>query len=199
MRYLVRSSLPAREARNLQRFHDLGIPTAHVLAVGDVRHNFLLKQSYLVTEFLPDTADGRIFMPGGNLAQDMERRLTFTRMHLALLAKIHEHCFFHKAFHPRNLLWRERDGRMEVFWIDVARCRRVRPFRMKRAMIMDLHTYFRDMLFPRETVRTLLGEYLTMRSPGSFRGNAQDLLEELIHFKRHLFALRRKRYQLFGE
>ena len=106
-RYLFRNSLPLRECFHYAVLRNLGIPVPQVLAVGDTRKCFILKESFLVTEFLDRTEDGRVFMPGEKFRSGHEElRHAFAEKHLRELAKLHDGGYFHKAFHPRNRLFR---------------------------------------------------------------------------------------------
>ena len=196
-RYLFRPSLPVREIRNYLMFAAVGIPVPEVLGVGEVRRFFVLRESFLMTGFIENSSDGRLFMPGGKFRLDTERKLAYCRAHLELLARIHDHCIFHKAFHPRNLLWRDGAQGMEVFWIDVARCRKVSAGKLARAAVVDLHTFFRDMQLRRSEVKPLLEHYLAcLRHPiAGLPADADGLMDALIHFRRRLFS--DKQYTLF--
>jgi tRNA A-37 threonylcarbamoyl transferase component Bud32 len=196
-RYLFRPSLPVRECRHYQMLAELGIPSARVLAVGETRRYCLLRESFLVTAFLEGTRDGRCFMPGGEFRDghdDLRRQ--FCREHLRYLAILHEHQWFHKAFHLRNLLFRQKaDGQLECFWIDVARLRPVTHRQMARAILVDLHTFFRDMQPPRAEVEELVRYYVSCRQ--SPCADAASLLEGMMGFKRRLFSS--KKYTIFAE
>lgn len=196
-RYIFKSSLPIREMRNYLLFEELGLPVAQVIAAGDVRKNFILKETFIVTGFLENSRDGRVFMPGGQYQNDDIRRDHFCRINLALLAKLHHADIFHKAFHPRNLLWRDSDTGMEVFWIDVARCRKVPSRKMPRAVIVDLHTFFRDMRLTKDETMALLEYYYTLAPAQYLPASAAAIMDGLIHFKRHTFG--KKQYKLFRE
>lgn len=193
-RYLFRSSLPVRECRNYSNFEELGIPVAEVLAVGDTRRFFRLIESFLVTRFIENTRDGRAFMENGEFHKGHDSlREEFCRINMKLLAKIHDADYYHKAFHPRNLLWRGgTDEPMEVFWIDVARCRRFPRAMMHKAMIVDLHTFFRDMKMKRSEVLATLQCYVECRPEKNL--SADRLLQELLSYKRRLFS--RKTYTI---
>lgn len=197
-RYILSPSLAAREALNYQRFTALGLPTAQLLGVADERKCFILKKSYIATAFIEDTQDGRLFMPGGAFFADTARKADFTEQNMALLAKAHDARIFHKAFHPRNLLWRDAtDGRLEIFWIDVARCRNAAESAMPRAILVDLHTFFRDMRMTRHELEQAVSIYLAARKNGSYPGGKDALIRDLFHFKRRLFS--RKRYKITAE
>ena len=185
-RYWFDLSLPAREFRNYQVLYQLGIPAAKVLAFGERRTFCHLHDSFFITEFLPGTRDGRSFMPGGDFRDDRKLREEFWRLNMPILAKLHRKHFFHKAIHPRNILWRLKDdGAMEVFWIDVARCRIVfRPW-LKRAIAFDLYTILSDMQMPAEEGERMLKFYLEHYPdcPYSF----ESLCCTMRNFHRHYF------------
>lgn len=186
-RYLIRPSLPLRETCNYRILRKLNIPVPQVLAVGDTRCCFVLKESFLITEFLDDTKDGRVFMPGGMFREGAEELCrSFCEGHLQLLARLHDAGYFHKAFHPRNLLFRNgNNSNPELFWIDVARLRKA--VNIRRAVIVDLHTFFRDMLLPYSEVLRLIQFYLDAVGIKHF-DSAGEIMEELIHFKRRAFS-----------
>ncbi len=193
-RYIFQHSLPLRECYHYEILERLGIPVPQVLAVGDTRKFFVLKESFLITSFLKDTFDGRIFMEGGKYRNGHENLcFAYCRKNLLYLAKLHDAGFFHKAAHPRNFLFREtgKEGEVEVFWIDVARLRK--SYCRKRAVVMDLHTFFRDMLLPEENVLQLLKIYMEKVEKKVFPSE-KELFEALLHFKRRPFS--KKKYQI---
>lgn len=195
-RYIFQPSLPLRECYNYEILRALHIPVPEVLAVGDTRKFFILQESFLVTEFLQDTCDGRVFMPGGAMRNGFEDlRNAYAKKHLLLLAKYHDAHRFHKAFHPRNLLFRGTNAEnMEVFWIDVARLRKARN--MKFAILKDLHTFFRDMLMPEKDVEQLLEFYIQCAENKVFT-SVGELKFSLTHFKRKPFS--KRKFPLFQE
>ena len=196
-RYLFRFSKPVREVRKYLMLDSIGIPVPKVLAVGEVRRFFVLRESYMMTGFFENSSDGRLFMHGGKSRLDTERKLAYCRAHLELLARVHEHGICHGAFHPRNLLWRDGARGMEVFWVDVARCRKVSPGRLARAAVVDLHTFFQDLQLRRSEVKPLLEHYLaSFRQPvAGLPAEADGLMTALENFRRNLFS--RKQYVLF--
>lgn len=193
-RYIFSPSLAMREALNYRLFERLGVPVARLLAVGDIRKFFILYENFIATEYIPDTSDGRVFMPGGEMRGRTELLREYTRLNLAELAKIHDNGVFHKAFHPRNLLWKTVDGKVSVFWIDVARCRKVSPRKMTRAVLVDLHTYFRDMKLTYEELDEFAGFYLKQRKNGTYPGGKDALINALFKFRRRMFS--KKRYTI---
>lgn len=156
-RYWFQLSQAAREHRNYQLLYRLGIPAARILAIGESRRLFDLKSFFIVTEFIPGARDGRDFMCGGSLREDAARRRQFWERNMPYLAQIHRHGFLHKAFHPRNILWRENSaGEMEIFWIDMARGRFRLPSQMKPGIAFDLYTLLKDLqLLPQEGEKLL--------------------------------------------
>lgn len=197
-RYILSPSLAAREALNYQKFTKLGLPMARLLGVADERCFFILKKSFIATGFIDGTEDGRRFMPGGPLYTDTAKKAEFTRQNMIHLALAHDAQIFHKAFHPRNLLWRiEENDRLNTFWIDVARCRSVSMAAMPRAVLIDLHTFFRDMRMTRRELEQAVTIYLDARKNGSYPGGQEQLIHDLFHFVRRAFS--RKKYKIVAE
>lgn len=195
-RYICRPSLPLRECLHYEILQKLGVPIPQIIAVGDTRENFVLKESFIITGFLENTADGRIFMPGGKFRTGYEElRRAYCIENLKLLARLHNAGYFHKAAHPRNFLFRgDTPENLEVFWIDVARMRKMRN--PKRTVTVDLHVFLRDMCVSREEVKFLLEVYLKHTKLQLF-SSADELMNELISFKRRMFS--RKKYRLFSD
>ena len=67
------------------------------------------------------------------------------------------------------------------FWIDVARLRQAGDIR--RAVIVDLHTFFRDMLLPYSEVQRLVQFYLDAVGTLHFE-STDEVMNELVNFKR---------------
>ena len=71
---------------------------ARLLAAGDTRRNFILQDSFLVTEFAAGCRDGRVFIRGGELAGETGLRRAFIEENLSYLAKMHMvHCLDRKS------------------------------------------------------------------------------------------------------
>ena len=183
-RYIVNLSHPAREWRNYQALYELGIPAAEVLAYGENRRGWKIIDSYIVTRFIDGTRDGCDFMPGGRRRGDVAMRRRFCELVAPHVATLHRHGFFHKALHPRNLLYRgETPENMEVFFIDVARCRiRFRAL-MRGAILFDLYTVLRDLALPAEESRAFLAAYLKHNPDAPF--DAGYLERRLRAYRRH--------------
>ncbi|MBP1583380.1 MAG: hypothetical protein J6866_05440, partial [Victivallales bacterium] len=75
------------------------------------------------------------------------------------------------------------------------RLRPVTPRQMDRAVLVDLHTFFRDMLMPRQQVEELVQFYVSCRQ--SPVADAATLVKEMVEFKRRLFSS--KKYTLFAD
>lgn len=67
---------------------------------------------------------------------------------------------------------------------------------MHRAVIVDLHTFFRDMRLKAEEVADLLSFYVSCRAAAAASELSPELLlEELLGFRRRLFS--RKKYMIY--
>ena len=183
-RYIFDLSLPAREWRNYQALHRLGLPAPEVLAYGETRRGWKLLRSFIITRFIEGTRDGRDFMPEGRLRDRIDLRRRFCELAAPHIATLHRNGFFHKALHVRNLLYRgETPEEMEVFFIDVARSRIRCRGRMKHAALFDLYTPLRDLQLPAEESRAFLRAYLAAYPDSPF--DAAELERRLRAFRRH--------------
>ena len=196
-RYLFRSSLPVRECKNYRIVSESGIKTPDVLAVGDERKFFLLKESFLVTTFIEGTSDGTVFRLGNKFYRGAEElKRAFCEEAMRTLGRFHKRGYYHKAFHPRNLLFRGTSAAdFELFWIDVARPRKNGLFFRKRHEINDLHVFFRDMILTRSEVLDLLKIYVSSRSDKKL--DAEKVFNDLVNFRRRLIF--NSRFMFFDE
>ena len=160
-RYIINLSHPAREWRNYQAISSLGVPCGEVLAFGEERkYGWKLENSFIVTRFIEDTRNGCDFMPGGPRRDDVAMRKRFCALLAPEIAKMNRRGFFHKALHPRNILWRgDTSETMEIFFIDVARCRIRFGFQLPRVILFDLYTPLRDLELPPDESREFLRLY----------------------------------------
>ena len=149
-RYIINLSHPAREWRNYRAISGLGIPCGEVLAFGEERkYGWKLENSFIVTRFIEGTRNGCDFMPGGPRRDDVAMRKRFCALIAPEIAKMHRHGFYHKALHARNILWRgDTPETMEIFFIDVARCRIRFGFALPWVIRFDLYTPLRDLELP---------------------------------------------------
>ena len=86
---------------------------------------------------------------------------------------------------------------MEIFWIDVARCRPVSRRGLFYAVIKDLHTFFTDMHLTRSQTAEMVEYYCSLAPAQYLPGTPEDLLDALIHFRRRLFS--KKKFRLFAD
>lgn len=159
--YMFHISPLAFEAVNYGKLEQMGFPMAKLLAVGDMRKCFLCKSGFLMTEFVENSFDGRVFMPGGSHADNKALRDDFCRAHLGWLAKLHDAGIFHRAFTPANLLWRfGKDGKtLEPIWIDVASCRKKSSQTLRKLIPQDPANLFAWFELSREEVHAMLEFY----------------------------------------
>ena len=129
-RFILRPSLCGFEAENFSRAAALGIPVPELLAAGDERRCFILKNAFLMTRFAEGFRDGRNFLPGGTMAGELQLLDEFLRRNLEFLAKFHDAGIIHRGFTPANLMWKTSaipdaaGNKLELLWIDLASCRR---------------------------------------------------------------------------
>ena len=165
-KFFFRCSPCGAEAVNFQRISSLDIPMPKLLAAGDIRRNFVLKSAFIATEFAEDFRDGRDFYGKGKLAADQLLRDEFIQRNMELLARCHDNNILHRGFTPANLLYRQRsapdsNGNMlNLMWIDVASCRKVMRFYLKRAFIIDFEQFFRFFDFSDQELAKFIGCYL---------------------------------------
>lgn len=164
-KYLFRLSPCGFEAYNYQQLAAAGLPMAKVLAAGDTRYFFRLKNMFLMTEFAENFRDGRDFQPGGNLFENTALREEYIVRNLQLLAKCHDAGFVHAGFTPANLLYQVREtpdeqgNNLKLCWIDVATARRFSLLYPPRKMITDHIHFFRFLDIRGEDLRRYLQIY----------------------------------------
>lgn len=147
-RFILRPSLCGFEAENFSRAAALGIPVPELLAAGDERRCFILKNAFLMTRFAEGFHDGRDFLPGGPMAEDLQLKDEFLRRNLEFLARFHDAGIIHRGFTPANLMWKLRSApdaagnRLELLWIDLASCRRRGLFLINSGCSGDLAHLF---------------------------------------------------------
>lgn len=151
-KFLFRYSPSGKEAENIQLFAKHGFPMVKLLASGDVRTFFFLKKSFIMTEFAEGFRDGRDFFTGEN--NDPEQCFEFIRRNLILLAKCHDLRIWHKGFTPANLLYSVKKGsgtpsgfELDLRWIDVATCKKMRMHFPFGCRVDDLCQFFRFFSF----------------------------------------------------
>ena len=184
-RYIINLSHPAREWRNYQAIERIGVPAGQVLAFGETRkYHWKLEESFIVTRFIEDTRNGCDFMPGGPLRNDAPMRKRFCELIAPEIAKMHRRNFFHKALHARNILYRGKTPEdMEIFFIDVARCRIRFDCRMPRVILFDLYTPLRDLELPTDESLAFLRTYHAGFPDCPL--SLPELENALRHYRRH--------------
>lgn len=156
--YMLRPSSCASEAANYVMLAELGFPLPDLLAVGETRCGFVLKNTFLISRFVDDYRTGLDFFRDGIHVGDEALFLEFCRGNLSLLAKLHDLGIVHRGFTPANLLYRRDPDGMKFCWIDVADCRRSAIGTPQIAT--DMFHLFRYLKTAPETRRALEGWYL---------------------------------------
>lgn len=173
--YLLRPSACAAEAVNYMRLAELGFPLPDLLAVGETRCGFLLKNAFMVSRFADGFRNGLDFARKGIHLGNMPLLTEFCRGHLGLLAKLHDKGIVHRGFTPGNLLYRQKPGTggMDLLWIDVASCRRSAI--STRDIATDMFHLFRYLNISPDVRRELQACYLDAASVK--RTNADELFD----------------------
>lgn len=131
----------AEEALNYLLLAKLGFPLPELLATGEIRTGFLIRNSFMITRFMEDFRDGGDFGIGGPLEHDEKTMMEFCRGHLSMLAKLHDEGILHRGFTPANLMYRQDADGMKFCWIDVASC--CRAFITTKRIADDIINLFR--------------------------------------------------------
>lgn len=164
-KWLFRFSPCGAETVNFQRITKLGIGMPRLLAAGDVRRYGLLRGAFLMTEFAEGFRDGRDFLSDGICAEESALRDEMIRRNLQFLALCHNAGILHRGFTPANLLYRKRDEKdaagnlLDLLWIDVASCRKLPQWILKRMFRQDLVQFFRFFAFDKEMLTGYLRAY----------------------------------------
>ena len=183
-RYILHLSHPGREWRNYQAIRRMGIPAGEALAFGETRKLWRLTSSFIITRFIENTRNGCDFMPGGALRDNSAMRRQFCELIAPQIATMHKHGFFHKALHPRNILYcGDTPETMEIFFIDVARCKMRFSWRMPRVILFDLYTPLNDLKLPADESRAFLDAYRRNFPDCPFTQN--ELVNRLSNYCRH--------------
>jgi tRNA A-37 threonylcarbamoyl transferase component Bud32 len=125
LRRLARGLQPSRAVRNLRLGHELllrGIATARPLLAVSPRWHALLRPGFLATEWLEGAVPVDVFLRA-TAGLERARRQAMLRETAdcagRLVGTLHTHGFAHRDLKATNLLVRERNGRIEVFVIDL--------------------------------------------------------------------------------
>lgn len=129
-RSLSRMAKPSRsctEMRNLRFFRELGIPACEVIAQGEIRNRFgIIRNCLIITREIPGCRPLDVFIDELESSdEDIDIKADLRRQILISLVTnlrlIHQHGFYHKDLHWRNILVRrvgDRGENAELFWID---------------------------------------------------------------------------------
>ena len=153
-----------KEAYNFKRLAHLGLPLVKLVAVGEERGFFSIRNCFLVTEYADGFLDGRHFFE--SFSHETGMRDEFTRENFRLIARLHDAGFFHGGFTPMNELWRKlpepdaEGNRLDIRWIDIATCSRAWGQKLKRLIAEDLGNFLRFYSFTEEERREHLRVYL---------------------------------------
>lgn len=155
LRYFLRPSLAAREARGFLRVKGVGIPTVEVLGFGENRDGFRLKDAFFITRFMEGLSDAGALV-GTENRQDL---LDFVTLNAQYLGRLHAAGFSHGGAHPRNFMWRRKDGQMEVVWLDLATVRPFKAFGRAARIRLDLADFLEKFSLSAEEVKAALEVY----------------------------------------
>jgi tRNA A-37 threonylcarbamoyl transferase component Bud32 len=112
-RHLFRESASRREWRKVRQIHQRHVPTVAPVAVGEVRQHGLVRDSYFVSEAIPDSYPLKDFLREVLPNLPAEDRAGIRRRVVSqaarLCAQTHRSGIWHNDFHPGNLLVRLRD------------------------------------------------------------------------------------------
>ena len=164
-KYLLRLSPCGFEARNYSLLAAAGLPMAKLVASGDSRCFFYLKNTFLMTEFAENFRDGRDFQQGGTLFSNTVLREEYIIRNLQFLARCHDAGFIHAGFTPANLLYKVREtpdeqgNKLDLLWIDVATARRFSLLYPPQKMITDHVHFFMFLEIRGEELRRYLQVY----------------------------------------
>lgn len=158
-RYLFRPSLAYREWKNYVLVESMGIPVAKPLAIGEYRKGLRLTRSYILTRRVMNCNDGRVFYPSSERNSDRKSAMEFAEQNMRYLGILHRCGYTHGGFHPRNELFHENNGKLEVIWIDLATIRKPRPWEVAERRATDLREFCDPLQFSAEEKERLMQIY----------------------------------------
>jgi tRNA A-37 threonylcarbamoyl transferase component Bud32 len=118
----MRPSAAVRNFRLGHRLLELGIETPRPLIAVSPRWHNLLRPSYLATEWIDGAVPLDAFAKSESALSPARRRMALretARQLGRLIGTLHNRGYAHRDLKSANLLVRERDGRVEVFLIDL--------------------------------------------------------------------------------
>ena len=183
--HIISPSPSAEEALNYQMLAKLGFPLPDLLAVGEIRTGFLIRNSFMVSRFIEGFRDGGDFSIGGPLEHDEKTAMEFCRGLLRFLAKLHDEGILHRGFTPTNLMYRNDPDGMKFCMIDVASC--CRAIITTKRIADDINNLFRFLDLSRAARRELVEWYLNATA------NPRTNIEKLWKVLEERLAKRLKR------
>ena len=169
LKFALRPSPCGFEAINFQQIRACGIPAVELLAVGDERRFFKLKNAFIATLFADGFENGRDFIRDGVMAKESALLEEFIVRNMQYLARLHDIKIMHRGFTPANLLYRVRESAddmnnlLDIKWIDVASCRRLSAWSINRNIADDMVQFFRFFDFDGEKLLKYLQVYCNAR------------------------------------
>jgi tRNA A-37 threonylcarbamoyl transferase component Bud32 len=125
LRRIARGMRPSAAVRNFRLGHrllELGIETPRPLIAVSPRWHNLLRPSYLATEWIDGAVPLDAFAKSESALSPARRRMALretARQLGRLIGTLHNRGYAHRDLKSANLLVREREGRVEVFLIDL--------------------------------------------------------------------------------
>ena len=181
LKFALRPSPCGFEALNFQLIEKCNIPVVKLLAVGDERSFFKLKNAFIITEFADGFSDGRDFMSGNVMGDKTELRNEFISRNICWMAHLHDAGIMHRGFTPANLLYKvseSNDGNaLELKWIDVASCRRMPRWLINKNIADDMQQLFRFFEFSTSELLEYIKLYCAARK--SRVPSAEKILSDL--------------------
>lgn len=183
---LFRRGRSRTEVRNLLFFKSLGIATPEVLAWGERRNRWGKQiQDFIITRAIPQTVTLEEYLQSGEASA--KARLELARDLGNKMKILHQHHFYHKDIHFRNILVPDSDSRARLYFIDCPRGRFHTGLRPKK------HWQLKDL--------GILDKYASVlcsnRERIAFLENYLDLGRDTVAFARtakEIESFRRKRY-----
>ena len=168
-KFILRPSPCGFEAHNYSLLNDLGIPLPELLAAGDIRKCFLLKNAFLITRYAEGFYNGRHLLKGAEFHSRRDLLKELLHRNMPLLARCHDGGIIHRGFTLANLMWKEmpeadsEGNKLELLWIDLGSCRRRPVWLINQLCHLDLELLFKHPDLSREEKAELIELYCAAR------------------------------------